>query len=176
MRWAAFRILLAAALASLCCVPGQAEPRKFQSAEGRFAAIFPGWPHIWIEPRTEKSPVRWTFFFTTDDGSQSYQVVFFDLPKGTFDKLSSPQGFFDKMVAGLVMESKWSLLSNHRFAFAAEGFPARELVVDSSEGRVIDRVYLIKDRIYQTMVAGPGGIEKSEVTKDFLDSFQLLPE
>ncbi len=102
--------------------------------------------------------------------------MFFDLPKGTFDKLSSPQGFFDKMVAGLVMESKWSLLSNHRFAFAAEGFPARELVVDSSEGRVIDRVYLIKDRIYQTMVAGPGGIEKSEVTKDFLDSFQLLPE
>ena len=68
------------------------------------------------------------------------------------------------------------LIVEPSLCFCCGGFPARELVVDGPEGRVVDRVYLIKDRLYQATVAGPAGIEKSEVTGDFLDSFQLLAE
>jgi hypothetical protein len=105
------------------------------------------------------------------DNSAFYAVAFVDYPKEAVAS-SKPDDLLDGARNGAVEKVKGKLESEEKITM--NGFPGRELrIAAPGDLKLSARIYMVKARLYQTIVVAPKAKEVAGNTKRFLDSFKF---
>lgn len=175
------KVGLLAAIAAFVLTSGFQQPGKrttaqswieFQSKEGAFSVLMPGQPEQKSFPTdTEQGPINMNMF-SVGRGNAFYAVIYSDFPLVPDD----PQlinNMLDKARDMGVANAKGRLLSETRITLG--DYPGREIKISISAGILLARLYAVKHRLYQVMVAGTQeAVIASPDTARFLDSFKLV--
>jgi len=146
--------------------------KEFRSSEGAFSVLMPGTPEESTETlSTEIGPLN-LHSFTVNQRERSYGVVYADYPEALVQN-TDPEGILDGARDGAVAKVQGKLLSESFIDL--DNHPGREIKVESSDrtATLRARVYLVNNRLYQTVWAGPKEDSSSEEVDRFLDSFEL---
>jgi hypothetical protein len=158
---------------------------EFVSAEGRFAALFPGTPEDATEKTTAAAPETVLHALKATDPVTHIIVMvgYADLPAGSVTAAST-KGILDGGRDASVAAVRGTLRSEKDITLGS--FPGRELAVEVSvadpavQGALVrSRAYLVKDRLYYIQVirerpADPNTPEP-ELVQKALDSFRIVP-
>lgn len=146
--------------------------KDFTSAECKCSAQFPGMPQQRTQPHQSKYGALESKMILLDvPGTAFFALAFIDYPKEA-EASRKP----DEMLADIrdtaVGNVKGKLTSETKITM--NGYPGRELRIDSPGNMSLHaRFYLVKDRIYQSLVVVPKAREGSGDAKKFLDSFKF---
>ena len=103
---------------------------------------------------------------------RAYMTVYWSVPGDKVAALSTTQ-LLDAARAGILSSGKDKLRSEKRVTIGE--FPAREIIVDSSDSKVYVMRYLaMKNVMIQAVVAGPPGVEQELDTTRFLTSLKHI--
>ncbi|MDW8365330.1 MAG: hypothetical protein RMK49_05760 [Abditibacteriales bacterium] len=146
--------------------------KEFRAPAGGFSVEMPG------TPKEDKQVLDTAvgkvdlFTFLLEVKDVVYLVSYNDYPSDTLKNSPSSKVLddwrdgFAKGVKGKVRSEKYITLKSN---------PGREVIVDAPNDLVFKvRAYLVKQRLYQTLVAAPKNLESSPDATKFLDSFKLL--
>jgi hypothetical protein len=145
---------------------------EFNSEEGRFRIRMPGTPSRKKDPRLPKA----VQMVRLEDRSGSYEVAWEDLTGDgpsrdeRLDQLCEERVKATEKLEGKVLYRKKITV--------ADGHPARELLLQESNKRVVvrDRMVLVDSRLYQIVVTGPRWWVESATATKVLDSFRVVEE
>jgi hypothetical protein len=163
------------AMAGVAAADSGAAWKSFSSPEGRFTALFPGTP----SQQTQQTPTAAgsiaTTLYTVTMADAYFGVVVGDYPPEVVSK--KPDDLLDGARNGAVSQVGGTLLSEDRIS--SEGFPGREIKITATRGTQTmiawDRMYLVKNRLYQAIVVMSVKNEGSKDVRKFLDSFHFTP-
>jgi hypothetical protein len=159
---------------------------EFSSYEGKFSISSPvTLKEVKQELHTADGKMD-AFVFSGVKGFVQYAVVYGDTPSQMhylqylpfFSRSYDPQKVLDQMPAEIASRlggnviSATNILLNHN--------PGREILIQApkkfgEDVRMKTRVLLVKNRIYEIMVAGPNERLNSKEVNDFFDSFAVQP-
>jgi len=146
--------------------------RVFTSKEGRFSIAMPGMPEEKKQRVTAATGNLDVFLFTIEGKNDSaYVISYTDLPAadaapGTEEKR------LDFAREGAVDRARGKLRSEKKIEL--DKHPGRELVIETDKDAVIRmRIFVVKQRLYQTMALGSGAFVQSKEAALFLDSLKL---
>jgi hypothetical protein len=134
--------------------------KVYTYAEQGFSASFP------IEPKKSADKTRTSFDASVASGSIQYTVAVSDdpgteTPQATLDGITRKYG--DKVKSQRDIE--------------LQGYPGRELVLEFENKGVplviTNRIYIVNNRRYQTLVTSLKSKQEEAQSKKFLDSFKL---
>jgi hypothetical protein len=171
-RFMQFRILAIACVVCLLSVVVLAADKwvQYRSEGGKFTALFPGTPKERADPPGESSVI--SHEFVVDLAGATYVVSFDDFAPKSFAG-RDPQRILDQARNNLVLGQPVKVLVDKRIAL--ENHPGREIVFADDGGYTqMYRIYLVRDRLYQTITGGPQGSEKSADAVRFHNSFKIL--
>jgi Leucine-rich repeat (LRR) protein len=137
---------------------------EFMSSDGGFSASFPGKPKETTETGANGDTTH-TFIVETNFGREAYAVIYLDT-RGIAD-----EGFLELLAGfeGTVKNKKPITLNGH------SGF---EFDIESSLGAtpllIRNRMFLVKQRVFQVMVTAVKDKVDSDDSRKFLDSFKLI--
>ena len=143
---------------------------QFQSKEGGFSILMPGQPTRKVVHIETAAGTMDSIMFKADIDSASYQVAYFDI-------MFAPSGddLINKLLDGArdggLGETKSQLVGETQITL--DGFLGREIKAKSPKGFIISRLYMVKDRLYGTIIEGLEKIDSPAAIK-FLDSFKLV--
>jgi len=151
--------------------------KEFSSAEGRFAATFPG------TPKQSKQPVgEFTLNLFQLTSAFEYSVVYADYPEWVNDSDPSlAKKVLDNGLEGAVAEVHSKLLEVREVYL--DKHPGREYVERMSDGRIMrGKTFLVGHRLYQLVITTPKeeGMPAEAVkfyqttAAKYLGSFRLL--
>ena len=110
---------------------------------------------------------------TVDLGSRVYMTMYAEYPMAAIKGqpvtplLDGARDGAVNNVHGTLRSEQRVLISNH---------PGREIIADTPEGAVlIDRFFLLDNKLIQAIVAGQSGVESDPATRKYLDSLQVVP-
>jgi len=161
--WQVRTLCLAAASLLLAIAAGAFQ---FKDEAGRFSARFPAEPSL---DRQEGSSALGPHVHTTwevDLDGRHWSV--------TYTEYSTPPvKNYDKNVMGLLTATKGKLIRQAKIEQA--GVDGREVVTLLPDNAVMrQRMFLVGNRLYQAVYAGPAGTEAGADVELFMTSFQLL--
>jgi Leucine-rich repeat (LRR) protein len=139
----------------------------FTSAEGGFSATFPGTPKQSTSKDAVGTPTH-SFIVETNFGKEAYGVVFADI--GPVPQLLASEKFLETAAsaAGTVKSKRPITLDGH---------PGLEVELEASHTGstmlIRNRMYIVKERLFQVMVTRTKDRGDSADYKKFLDSFKL---
>jgi hypothetical protein len=168
------RAALVALLILFCRGASAADaPAKWQtfvSEEGGFSVLFPGTPRPIVDPPDPNGTKSHQFL--VELGRTAYIVGYTDYKFGTFVG-HTPQQVLDNARDKLVKGQPVKLLEDKAIALA--GRAGREVAFEEKDGftQIYD-LYLVGDRLYQVISAGPKGHDKSAAAIRFRDSFRFI--
>lgn len=141
--------------------------KMFTSQEGNFSALFPGEP----KEKTQNELVFKMHSFVFSTKKVAYYVSYTDFPEKL--RVSPTDKFYDNARNGSLGKDGKLLQEK---SITIEGFPGREIQVDKNKGEafVVDRYFLVANRMYQVMAVVPKQDQSSTNISYFLDSFSLL--
>ena len=143
---------------------------QYRSTEGGFAVLFPGLPKERVDPARERPVVSHEYL--VESGTTTYVVSYDDFAPNTFAG-RDPQRILDGARNNLISGQPVKLLVDKHIVLANR--PGREIVfVDDVGYTQMYRIYVVRDRLYQTITGGPEGSNKSAEAVRFHDSFQIL--
>lgn len=157
---------------------GSAAPnlQEFKSKPGRFAVMAP----VPLKETTQSIKGKFgkveMHMFMGQQGDTCYIVSYADFPPKQAHQ-PDPEKVLDGGRNGMVSNANGKLVFENKITL--QGNPGRELVIDAKDrsgakGTVKARLFLVKNRLYEVMVAAPkGGISGLQMD-DFLKSFRLL--
>jgi hypothetical protein len=168
------RLRIIAIAGAVCClafaVSAAGNWVQYRSEAGNFTALFPGTPKERADPAGESSVISHEFVF--DLGGMTYVVGYDDFALNTFAG-KDPQQILDKARNNLVLGQPVKILVDKHIAL--DKHPGREVVfIDDVGYTQLYRIYLVHDRLYQTITGGPQGSEKSADAVRFHNSFKFL--
>jgi hypothetical protein len=147
--------------------------KAFTSKEGGFTVALPSAPTK--DKRTVKTAtgnVEVTVYLVEVKDQGSYVVTFSEFPDEAL-KGGTDEKRLDKARDGAVQSAKGKLKSEKRIKL--KEYPGRELAIEGeATGGVRTRIYIVKNRLYQTVAAGGAAFLQSKETSQFLDSFNLI--
>jgi hypothetical protein len=155
-------------------LPQTVDWQKFASNDGRFTVLFPGTPkNETKDVETDAGKVSVHMFYV-EYKETAYVAMYTDFPVEAKDEGieaaldSGRDRGLEAANAQLVSEKKITL----------NGYPGREIRAkgkDPAENSVlVSRFFLAKRRLYQVIVAGPGGQIDSGAEEKFLSSFDIV--
>lgn len=99
-----------------------------------------------------------------------FAVMWSDYPASAMAS-TTPEHVLDGARDGAVANVKGKLLAEKKIT--ANGYPGREVRLASTDNSfvAIDRMYIVKNRLYQAMVVWPTTSEDVPTTRKFLESF-----
>lgn len=141
-----------------------------------FRVEFPGTPQeVHQEIPTDIGPVHATMYqLEMNGGSLAYLVAFNDYPAELIAQ-SSAEAMLNGARDGAVGNVSGSLVSEERIQIGE--FPGRDIVVDvpAQGAKTRARIFLVRNRLYQTVVAGTSTDDLTNANAmHFFQSFQLL--
>lgn len=188
-------LLIVSCLGSLTCLGQESKPRPaaspsvapdkaewtlFSLPEGGFTVMMPGKPVDFSQPLDTPAGTLQTHIYVVDLPSAAYMVLYTDLPVAP-DRVVGAQAVLDHARDKALVREKGKLLDDR--VVSLDGYPGREFSIAAGIGGgvFIDRVYLVKTRLYTLSVldtsADTGSSEskpwQKKDTRTFLDSFRL---
>lgn len=137
-----------------------------------YALEMPGeWTITEETENTKVGPLQ-VHIATVDLGSHVYMTMYAEYPKAAIaGQPVTP--ILDGARDGAVSQSHGSLRTEQRILVS--NYPGREIIVDGPQGVVlIDKFFLLDNKLVQAMLAGPRGLETEPGSKKFLDSLQVV--
>ncbi len=171
----AFIWLVVLSASAALAAPPASGTAPFVSKEGRFAIAFPAKPETSVAKlKTVGGDVDVHRFSVNGKSNEiSYLVQYNDLPPEVLrdgaDKILDTCR--DSGVAGI-----HGKLTNPEVKSSLDGNPGRALEVEGPGFKVVYRIYLVKNRLYQLIVFGDGSKGLADRAEPFLSSFKLLKE
>lgn len=160
--------VMALGLAFLVGGCGEGALTDFESNEHKFKVKLPG------TPKTQKQNVAGLeqTIYTVEGRGGAYVVSYNQNPPGT-------QGLEEVMLKGAVqgMSTKGTVKSETPIKLDGK-YPGAEVKMDVTtpqKGEMINRIYIVENRLYQVMAVGTSSFIKSSNVQKFLDSFQVTP-
>ena len=142
--------------------------KEFSPPNGRFTATFPGTPKLQTK-QAMGQPIQLYILELGWGGQFAYSVAYNDLSVDA-----------EAMVAKAVLEGAARGLGGNiksQKDIRLQGHPGKEVVVEMQQDGVTmvltNRIYVVKNRLYQVLVAGVKGKEPPASFTRFLDSFKL---
>ena len=164
-------MLAAAAAALVFSATARAEEWKEQSLKDcQCTASFPGTP----QTRTQKmqsavGSLDSTMFLLEVPGQAFYALAYVDYPK---ELAAKPDELLDGARDGAVAKIKGQLKTENKITLA--GAPGRELRIEAPGDVVLQaRIYLVNQRLYQSIVVVQKGRADAPENKKFLESFKF---
>jgi hypothetical protein len=139
---------------------------RYSSTAGRFSILFPGQPTLKQQPVDSAVGKLTNNILLASTGAAVFLASYADYPVVNDD----PQAVLDRVRDGAVNGVKGTLIKST--AITHKGFPGREFQASGEVMLATFRIYLVNNRLYQTVAVGPPGAV-SEAAKDFLNSFDL---
>lgn len=156
-----FIILLFAGLSGFS---GDAEWKLYTFNKASFKMQFPKRPQV-----TTKNDVL-IAKASLDGVGYSVSVIL----NKEFD-LSNAQALLDQSVKGFIDKKTDKVVDEEYMKIA--GYSAKEVRIKTSQGiRMIFRIVLTKNKLYQFVLASPDFFVNNSISKKFLNSFQLIKE
>lgn len=162
---------IAALLALTGSVTAQDTPAEFKSEAGKFSILFPEKPAE--QKRTADTPgglIETHRYVAAKDGVQ-YLVSHVDYPAATV-KEAGADAILEATRDSLTETVKGKLLSDKKATL--DGNPGREFVIDNEKQHYRVRQFLVTNRLYQVVNAGPKEKIATEPVEKFQASFKLL--
>ncbi len=174
------RIVAQLLLSILLAGCGSMTVQEYTSQDGRYRVQFTGKPTI--QEKTVQTPVGpvITRIAISEDWSRTARMVMYaDYPPHLIHA-GNRDGGLDGACQGMVSEAQLVTLS--KVPITLNGHPGREVTFDSQPGRpggkVVGRarLYLVGNRLYQVLIAGPDGRVPPETIESYFNSFSLLDQ
>ncbi len=146
------------------------EWKEHRSDDCRCSALFPGTPQAQTQRMPSNfGPLESKMIMLDIKNVAFYGVAYVDYPK---DATSKPQETLNAARDGAVSKVKGTLKSENKITM--NGYPGRELRIDApGEAVLLARIYLVKERLYQTIVVTKVAQVDSPENKKFLESFKF---
>lgn len=144
---------------------------RLDSEKGRFSVTFPEKPTL--EGKAVKSPIGTLKLYTYSYYSNyiNYAITYSDYPSW-FVENSNPSEMLDKSRDGMISSIKGKLLSENVIHYGK--FEGREIKAKTANGYiVINRTYLINNRLYQLNVTSISKYISEQKQKAFFESFKI---
>ena len=154
--------------------PKKPEWKKFVSREGAFAVLMPGTPVAKKEAaQTPLGPLVAHLFSLEVEIGSNFTVSFSDVPQG----LLGLEGVDDLLLTqardAAVAKLEGKLLKDERGSLNKR-FPGREFHIEvPNAGIVRMRIYLVQNRVFQIVAAGPKEFATGKDADRFFNSFTL---
>jgi hypothetical protein len=148
--------------------------REFTSAEGRYRVLLPGTPRHQTQnqPTMVGNILMHLDVVERNGGRSGFCVLYADFPFDRLDPVQEKQ-VLDFGVMGGAMGAKGKLVSSRDVTLGAHR--GKEMEIDvPGKGKMIGRIYLVRNRLYILLAAGPGLSAASPDVTKFWGSFQLL--
>jgi hypothetical protein len=159
-------VVFLAALAGAGCGGGLGW-KEVSSADGRFKVQMPAEPaKLSAAEEPPVGPITLTTYTVKHEGD-GFFVGWADLPpKPPFQTEDLLKGIAKRYEAEVKSSKEITLQDN----------PGREFDLETAKGRkLVGRLYVVKDRLYELLVIGDGGKAPSaEKAQQFFGSFQLI--
>ncbi len=142
---------------------------EFHSAKGGFKIELPGEAKAEITP--PKPNGRAESRYVVDQGDTAYVVAVDDYPPGQLTH-ANPNVLLDAAQNAVLKGLHGKLREEQPIRIS--GYPGRQIIFDTPDhntGKV--RIFVVRNRLYQTWYLGPTGQETRPAIDRFLDSFQL---
>jgi hypothetical protein len=109
-----------------------------------------------------------------EQGGIHYVIAYTDYPADkvkTMDANKSLDGARD----GSLKNTRGKLIQEKKITIGKAKYPGRELLISIQDGKlyVRQRLYLVKLRQYQAVLAGPENLVKGKTAEKFFQSFEL---
>jgi hypothetical protein len=148
------------------------EWKEYKSAEGHYSVLFAGTPQQTtqrMDTKVGKLDAKVTMLAIKDD--VFYAVAFVDYPKDAV-ATAKPDDLLNGARDGAVTNVNGTLVSEEKITMG--GYPGRELKISAPGDLSLSaRIYLVKARLYQTIVVAHKAKENVGDTKKFLTSFKF---
>ena len=143
-----------------------------RSDDCRCSAQFPGTPQTKSQKmQSSIGPLDSKMIMLEVPNSAFYALAYVDYPKEEVGK-ANPDKLLDGARDGAVGKVKGTLKSETKISM--NGFPGRELRIEApGDIALAARIYLVKERLYQTLVVTPKPRSEAPEVKKFLDSFKF---
>ena len=154
--------------------------KEFSSTAGRFKVALPG------NPTETSKTVEYRFrkfkrhMFNLEAGFGAFLVSYSDLPVILAEQDEVEEFLNHHMHEGEVASSQGKLLSKTEIDL--DGYPGRELIVETPDSTFRMKYYLVEQRFYQIAISTPNGPAKNAegtaksmeiIASKFFDSFKL---
>jgi len=164
-------LLLAAASAQ---TPIQAEWKPFTPKDGAFTLLFPGTPTEHKKTiTTPGGPLEVLYFELDWPGDDGKFLVGYSEFAASSIKAGTEDKRLDNARDGALSSTKGKL-KREKSLLLDKTYPGRELVIEiEGKATVLVRLYAVKNRLYQVVVAGTVEQVTSQDAAKFLASFKL---
>jgi hypothetical protein len=146
---------------------------EFHSKEGAFSILMPSKPARQNNPTSTPIGTIDIVMFTASTDSAFYAVTYSDFPSAPSDDDEANRRL-DSGRDGGVAQAKGKLISETRITL--DGFLGREIKAKVEGGYLLARVYSVKQRVYQIIMAGSEAEIASQHAIRFFNSFKLVKD
>ena len=162
---------LALVLAMTPSLASAQEWKPYSSDECRCSAQYPGTPQLRTTPMRTNLGNLDAKMITLEVPEAFYAIAYVDYPKDKLAK-ANPDDLLNGARDGAVANVKGKLANETKVSM--NGFPGRELRIEAPGDLVLNaRMYMVKERLYQSLVVTPKPREGAADAKKFLDSFKF---
>lgn len=143
--------------------------KEFTSKEGGFSVLMPKQPVKRKQTApSDAGPIN-VYMFTVNMGVVDYGVMYHDIQ----GKVTDPESSLDAARDGAVKSARGVLMTEKEISL--DGNPGREIRIKARDNIIYTaRIYLVRQRFYQTMVTVPEGVDVTRAARRFMDSFKLM--
>lgn len=144
---------------------------KYSTKEGKFTIEFPQNPKLSNSSFQAATGVRETYWFTVNQPGKQFAISYTDyqnLPKMDEEKLNNN---YDNLRNGITKQFNAEITSDKQIWLGTH--LGRELEITIKNEIVINRMFLINQRLYQTIITIPKLNNDMGEVKKFLNSFKV---
>jgi hypothetical protein len=147
------------------------EWKPYSNDECRCSAQFPGTPQQRNQPMRTNLGNLDAKMVTLEVPDAFYAIAFVDYPKDKLDKSkATPEDLLNGARDGAVANVKGQLAKETKITM--NGYPGRDLRIEApGDLLLLARIYMVKERLYQSLVVMPKSRESGADAQKFLDSF-----
>jgi hypothetical protein len=149
----------------------QVEFKQYASTDGRYKVLFPGPVSTeTVDVPSGKAQVKVTIDSVELRGGTAFVVTFVDTPD---DVAKTPAGPRIDKVRDANKGEKGKVLEEKELTLGMEKFPARDVLIQTADGYLRNRIVIAGTRLYQVMIRGAKDVVTSPSADKFLASFEV---
>jgi hypothetical protein len=152
-------------------VSAQVDFKQFASTDGRYKVLFPGAVKSeTVEVPSGKTQLKVMIDSVELRGGTAFMVTYVDAPE---DVAKTPAGPRIDKVRDANKGEGGKVLEEKELTLGTEKYPARDVLIQTSDGHLRNRIVIAGARLYQVMIRGQKDVVTSTSADKFLASFEV---
>jgi hypothetical protein len=149
----------------------QVEFKQYASTDGRYKVLFPG-PVTTdtVNVPSGKDQLKVTIDSVELRGGTSFLVTYVDAPGDVAKQPAGPR--IDK-VRDANKGEKGKVVEDKELTVGSEKYPARDVLIQTPDGYLRNRIVIAGPRLYQVMIRGEKDVVTSASSDQYLASFEV---